>query len=244
MKEFPEINFEPIPWCQDCYWVKNEERWITKTLNYLLGDFYIQEPASLLAALALNPQVGERVLDLCASPGSKTTQIVQILSQKGTIVANDVNLERVKILITNLRKFGALNMLVTVFDGRDFPKKESFDKVLVDAPCTSVGSDLKSVYKWNKEAVKRLSKLQKELVVSGFELLKPGGTLVYSTCTISVEENEKIVEFLLERFKGKAKLEYFFPKNITFSALLPSTVRIYAYQNGTENFFVAKIRKV
>ena len=149
-EDFKEIKFTPVPWCKDCYFVEEKDRWITKSLNYILGDFYLQEPASLIAVLALDPKPGEKVLDLCAAPGSKTTQICQSMRLKGTIVANEPNIERAKILVANLRRWGAMNTIVTCYDGRKFPLREAFDKILVDAPCTGIGNDLKSVYKMEK----------------------------------------------------------------------------------------------
>jgi len=147
---FKGIEFSPVGWYKDCYFVDERERWITKSLNYLLGDFYLQEPASLIAVSILDPKPGEKVLDLCAAPGSKTTQICQEMKLRGTIVANEPNVDRAKILVGNLRRWGAMNTIVTCYDGRVFPLKETFDKVLVDAPCTGIGSDLRSIYKWKK----------------------------------------------------------------------------------------------
>lgn len=245
-KEFEGVKFFEIPWDKnkEHYFVNEKDRWITKSLNYLLGDFYLQEPASILAVLILDPKPNEKILDLCAAPGSKTTQIAQRMKLKGTIVANEPNIERAKILVANLRKCGVMNAIVTCYDGRNFPLKETFDKVLVDVPCTSIGSDLKSIYKWNKKALERLAILQKELIVSSFESLKRGGILVYSTCTISKEENEEVVKFLLKKYKGKASLLKIQVENINYSpGLLDGTIRVYPYQNFTESFFVAKIQK-
>jgi NOL1/NOP2/sun family putative RNA methylase len=244
-ENFKEVKFTPVPWCKGCYFVEEKDKWITKSLNYILGDFYLQEPASLIAVLALDPKPGEKVLDLCAAPGSKTTQICQSMRLKGTIVANEPNIERAKILVANLRRWGAMNTIVTCYDGRKFLLRETFDKVLVDAPCTGIGNDLKSVYKWKKETTERLSQLQKQLIVSGFEALKKGGILVYSTCTISKEENEKVIEFLLKKYKGKAIAEEIQLEGIKFTpGMVKNTIRIYPYQNLTESFFVAKIKKL
>lgn len=244
LKKFREIELEKVPWHENCFFVKRKDRWITKTLSYILGDFYLQEPASLLSVKILDPQPGEKVLDLCAAPGSKTTQINQYLGLKGTIVANDWSLERLKILLSNLRRWGTFNTIVTHYDGTKFPLKNFFDKVLVDAPCSGVGTDLKSIYKWQEISVRKLQKVQKQLVIAGFEALKRGGEIVYSTCTISKEENEEVVTFLLEKYKGKIELMEISLSGINFSSgLIKNTIRIYPYQNGTESFFVAKLKK-
>lgn len=243
-EEFPSVKFSPVPWAPNFFWIEKKDRWITKSLSFLLGEFYLQESASSLAVLVLDPRPGELILDLCAAPGSKTTQIGEMLRQSGTIVANDISWERTKILKTNIQKQGLMNAIVLNEDGRKIPLKETFDKVLVDAPCTALGTGVKSIAQWNFKTVKKLSDLQKQLIVAGFEMLKSGGRLIYSTCTITKEENEEVVQFLLKKYPGKISLEEIEPKDIKFvPGLIKGTVRIYPYFNRTESFFVASFIK-
>jgi len=202
--------------------------------EHLLGDYYIQELASMLPIIALKPQPEEIILDLCSAPGSKTTQACSKMNNTGTIIANEVSLGRIKILASNLERCGVANTIITKKDGVAFCKrilrenlirhdpkfkggvdKENlgslyFDKILVDAPCSGEGtlrSSPKTYLMWNIKTIKNLPKIQKNLVVSALEILKIGGELIYSTCTHAPEENEGVVDYLLKEFKGKIKLE-------------------------------------
>jgi len=160
-----------------------------RSLEHLLGYYYVQEIASMLPVLALEPKPGQIVLDLAASPGSKTTQIVAKMRNRGTLVANEISLGRIKILASNTERCGVTNMVITKKEGAALCMKLkslgfTFDKILIDAPCSGEGT-LRSTpltYKmWNINTVKRLSKIQKNLIANALEILKPEGELVYST---------------------------------------------------------------
>lgn len=181
-----------------------------RSLEHLLGYYYIQELASMLPIIALAPRENELILDLAASPGSKTTQISARMNNTGTIIANEISLGRIKILASNLERCGCTNAIITKKDGiafcerikKYFPELK-FDKILVDAPCSGEGtlrSTPKTYQMWNPKTIFNLSKLQKYLVASAIEILKPNGVLVYSTCTHAPEENEEVVDFVLEKF--------------------------------------------
>jgi len=198
-----------------------------RALEHLLGYYYIQETASMLPPLVLNPQPEEKVLDLCASPGSKTTQIASRMENTGLIIANEVKFGRIKILAANIERCGVMNTIMTRRDGialcKRFAKEgiishESnsedrlikknqgfslFDKILLDAPCSGEGtirSTSRTLEMWNPKTIENLSKLQKSLIASCIEVLKPNGILVYSTCTHAPEEDEEVVDFALKNF--------------------------------------------
>jgi len=234
-----------------------------RALEHLLGYYYIQELSSMLPVIAMNPQADERILDLCSAPGSKTTQISAKIKNTGTIIANEISLGRIKILASNLERCGVTNTLITKKDGITLCKKLKkmnfyFDKILVDAPCSGEGtlrSSPKTCIMWNIKTIETLSKTQKRLFESAFEILKPNGELVYSTCTHAPEENEAVVDFILKTFKDKIKIEEIklpikFRQGITqlenekFNPEVKKCARIYPQDNNTEGFFLAKMRKV
>lgn len=233
-----------------------------RALEHILGYYYIQEISSMLPVLVLDPKPGEKVLDLCASPGSKTTQIAARMNNQGLIIANEVKLDRVKILSANLERCGVMNVILTRRDGialcNKFEKEKIFfDKILVDAPCSGEGtirSSPKTFEMWNIKTVEYLSKLQKALISSAIKILKPNGTLIYSTCTHSPEEDEEIIDFALRNFKDikieKIELPVKMRKGITkwkekeYIEDVKLSCRIYPQDNNTEGFFLAKIRRL
>ncbi len=232
-----------------------------RALEHLLGYYYIQEIASMLPVLVLNPKENERVLDLCASPGSKTTQIAARMNNTGLIIANEVKFGRIKILSANTERCGISNMIITKRDGIALCKrfKEEnflFDKILLDAPCSGEGtirSAPKGLEMWNIKTIENLSKLQKSLIASATEILKPNGELVYSTCTHAPEENEEVIDFALKNFDVKIE-KMNLPiktrsgiikwKEKEYSEEVKFSCRIYPQDNDTEGFFIAKIKKI
>ena len=169
-------------------------------IEHWLGLFYVQEAAQVLPVLALAPQPGETILDLCAAPGGKCTHIAARMQNRGTLVANEPNGRRQQALLANINRLGILNVLVTAYRGENFPQRARFDRVLVDAPCSGEGSTRKDPTLQQgipPRTIHRLAEFQKRLIVHAFDLLRPGGTLVYSTCTFAPEENESVVFHLL-----------------------------------------------
>ena len=253
------LSFRKIPWARYGYVVEDESIDLGKTIEHMLGLIYIQAPISMVPVEVLDPKPGEKVLDLCAAPGSKSTQIAQLLGGVGVLVANDISFERVKALASNLQRFGVLNVIVTLMDGRKFPRfaRGCFDKVLVDAPCSSLGIVSKNwgiARSWSPEIAKRLSKTQRQLIVAGFDCLKPGGELVYATCTLTVEENEMVVQYLLEKRENAILAEIDLSSlryrrgivewdDMRFDEELRKTIRIMPYDNWAEGFYVARILK-
>ncbi len=223
------------------------------------GLFYVQELASMLPVIALNPKPGEKVLDIAAAPGSKTTQMAELMKNKGSILANDISEERMQILKKAVTRLG-----ITIIDyhlgdasalGDIYP--ETFDKVLVDAPCSTEGILRYKAHKfleWSLLLIYRITKVQKQLIESGFKALKPGGTMVYSTCAFSPEENEAIVNSLIKKystarieqieFKGvKTRKGLVNWEHLDLNAELARAVRIYPQDNDSIGFFIAKIAK-
>ncbi len=233
-----------------------------RSLEHQLGYYYIQDIASMLPPLILNPKPDETVLDLCASPGSKTTQIAARMQNKGTIIANEISLHRIKILASNLERCGVTNAIITKKEGFALCTKLKqegflFDKILVDAPCSGEGtiiSNSKTLLMWNIKTVFNLSKMQKSLLSSAIEILKPGGEIVYSTCTHSPEEDEEIIDFILKEFPNikieKINLPLKFTQGITnwkdqeYAEDVKYSCRIYPHETQTEGFFIAKLKKL
>ena len=247
----------PIPWCDEGFWIEHKQgrRDVGNLVEHMLGYIYVQEAASMIPPAVLDVSPGDIVLDMCASPGSKASQIAAKLKGEGFLVANDYKGIRLAPLGLNLQRVGATNYLITLQEGRFF-KDKVFDKILVDAPCSGTGTirkSLKTLTIWNPRTIRRLAGTQKQLIATAFECLKPGGTMTYSTCSVEPEENEMVVNSLLERYedaeieafelpikRSPAFLEY---EGMTFDASIRHTLRIWPQDNDTEGFFVAKIRK-
>lgn len=228
------------------------------SIEHLMGYYYIQELSSMLSVLALAPQEGEFVLDLCASPGSKTTQIAAKMNNKGTLIANDLKLDRIRILAANLERCGVTNTLVTKNDAIGLCSRlgkagYKFDKILLDAPCSGEGtlrSSPKTFLMWNEKVVYNLSRQQKKLLAFALKCLKVGGSLVYSTCTHAPEEDEEIVDFALRNFPVKVE-QVILPiktrpglskwQDNDYSKEVEKCCRIYPQDNDTEGFFVSKM---
>ncbi len=229
------------------------------SIEHILGYYYIQELSSMLSVMAFDPYPGEFILDMCASPGSKTTQISAKMENAGTIIANDVKLDRIMILASNLERCGVSNAIVTRNDAIALCAKISksnfrFDKILLDAPCSGEGtlrSSPKTFLMWNPNMIKKLSSMQKKLLAYALKCLKKHGTLVYSTCTHAPEENESVIDFALKNFPVKIEqisLPIKYRKGITswyeesYNEKLKDCCRIYPQDNDSEGFFVAKIK--
>ena len=252
-------RLEQIPWCKEGFWVEHEEgrKDIGCTLEHVLGYCYVQEAASMIPPLVLAPTLREVVLDMCAAPGSKSTQIAQYMQNNGVLVCNDATAKRLAPLSINLQRCGVKNAIVTHMHGNSFKKKGiAFDKILVDAPCSGTGTirkSLKTIRMWNPKMVKRLAATQKKLLESAFLCLKEGGTLVYSTCTLEPEEDEGVVHELLSTHEDaeieKIKLDITRSqvvrefKGKEFDSRVRHCLRIWPQDNDTEGFFVAKLRK-
>ncbi|MBI4142047.1 RsmB/NOP family class I SAM-dependent RNA methyltransferase, partial [Candidatus Woesearchaeota archaeon] len=193
---------EQIPWCPEGFWIshKKDRLDVGNTIEHVLGYYYVQEAASMIPPIVLNPKQNEIVLDMCAAPGSKTSQIAQYMNNEGVLVANDVKGLRLAPLGINIQRMGITNCIITLMKGEGF-KELLFDKILLDAPCSGTGTirkSLKTINIWNPDMVKRISTQQKRLITTAWKVLKSGERLVYSTCSLEPEENEAMIDFLLK----------------------------------------------
>ena len=201
--EKPELPFvkDPVPWEPMGYYYDPEARPGLHPLHEA-GVYYLQEASAMSAVALLDPQPGERVCDLCAAPGGKTTQIAGRMTGEGFLLCNEINPKRARILGQNIERMGVANALVTNEHPQRLADKYPgfFDRVLIDAPCSGEGMFRKeesAVTDWSQETVEMCARRQGEILRSGAKLLRPGGRLVYSTCTFAPEENEQAIENFL-----------------------------------------------
>ncbi len=246
------VSLEKIGFARHGYYY-NASFSLGATPEYLQGFYYLQDAASQLPVQVLNPGQGELVLDMAASPGGKTTQLAQWMSNEGVIVALDSNGARLDALANNLERLSVKNVLAYKKDSRfAFDLGLSFDKVLLDAPCSGNFCVEKDFFKKRSaEDFKDKARVQKELLKAAFKCLKPGGVLVYSTCSLEPEENELVVQWFLENFEvsladtglevGDEGLTRVFGKELVGSLSL--TKRFWPHKTGTEGFFIAKLIK-
>ena len=227
------------------------------TLEIAFGFYYMQALTSMLPPLVLNPTVKDIVLDLCSAPGSKTTQLAEMMSNRGVLVVNELEMKRIKALAFNLDKMNFLNCGIVNSRGEILSKyyNSYFDKILVDAPCSGLGIIQKKneVGKWwSLERVKNLTEIQNKLLVSAIKMLKVGGELVYSTCTLTPEENELIINRILEKYpvdvepvelpiKHHKGLTKYSKENL--DKRLANAIRIFPWEVDSDGFFLIKLKK-
>jgi NOL1/NOP2/sun family putative RNA methylase len=230
---------------------------IGSTFEIAFGFYYLQGLTSMFPPIVLNPRPNEKVLDLCSAPGSKSTQLAELMANKGTLVVNEIQLERVKALVFNLDKMSFLNYGVINSKGEILSKyyEEEFDKILVDAPCSGLGIIQKKseVNKWwSIDRVNRLTDLQTRLLVASIKMLKPGGEVVYSTCSLTVEENELIIDKILKKYpvevcdiqlpiNHKPGFTKYQAKELNPD--LKKAIRIFPWETDSDGFFLIKLRK-
>lgn len=249
-------QLEPIPWCAEGFWIQRAEADealpLGSVAEHLSGLFYIQEASSMLPVSALIDRVPqpETVMDMAAAPGSKTTQLAALMQNQGAIVANEFSASRVKVLHANLSRCGVSNTALTHFDGRVFGAAlpEQFDAILLDAPCSGEGvirKDADALRNWSLESTHDIAATQRDLLESAFHALKPGGTLVYSTCTLNRIENQQVIEDLLQRYPQAVEID-----SLTGlfagaeQALTPEGfLHVFPMLFDSEGFFVARLRK-
>ncbi|MCU6345708.1 16S rRNA (cytosine(1407)-C(5))-methyltransferase RsmF [Enterobacter quasiroggenkampii] len=245
----------PVPWCAEGFWIERDDEDavpLGSTAEHLSGLFYIQEASSMLpvAALFADGNSPERVMDVAAAPGSKTTQIAARMGNRGAILANEFSASRVKVLHANISRCGIHNVALTHFDGRVFGAAlpEAFDAILLDAPCSGEGvvrKDPDALKNWSVESNLEIAATQRELIESAFHALRPGGTLVYSTCTLNRDENEDVCLWLKAQYPDAVE---FLPLDDLFAsaqeAVTPEGfLHVFPQIYDCEGFFVARLRK-
>ena len=253
----------PVPWCPEGFFIDDARgETVGRDLLHRTGHFYMQEAASMLPVALLDPKPGETVLDLCAAPGSKTTQIASMMQGKGVIIANDVQEKRLWVLRSSLQRMGVTNVIITKRVGQGFARLvEQFDRVLCDAPCTALGTSRKdsdALLKMHDSGVKKLSAIQFQLLETAIHAAKVGGRIVYSTCTLTWEENEQLVLEILNKFGDQVSVfDAGINSNLSLaiddSKLLQEKtgitkqpqpfVRLWPHRYDTEGFFCAVLEK-
>jgi NOL1/NOP2/sun family putative RNA methylase len=249
------VAYEPVDWHDGLLRLPNHSpgtNW-----PYFHGWLHGQEEVSAVPALALDPQPGEKVWDSCAAPGSKTTQLSAMMDDRGVVVGNDNNLGRLSSLRHNAERLGVTNLVVTKQDGRNFSLKpfgfDEFDRAIVDAPCSCEGTIRKNpttLEEWTLEHVHSVAAVQKGILSRAVQATRPGGTVVYSTCTFAPEENEAVVDHVLDTedcevvgfdcpldsVPGVTEWE-----GDSYDPSVERTHRIYPHLNDTGGFYCAKL---
>ena len=251
VEEFLKLTpFEliPVPWTTNGFYYRKEDA-VTKHPHYFAGLYYVQEPSAMLPASRLPVEPGCAVLDLCAAPGGKATELSSRLGGEGILVANDVSPSRAKALYKNLSVWGSKNCCIT----GETPQKLLqtfgcyFDRILVDAPCSGEGmfrKDPSLIADWVERGPLYYAQLQKEILDCAVQMLRPGGMLVYSTCTFSTEEDEDVIAWILEQYPELSLVQPMWSDGfVNGSAPCEKTVRIWPHKIKGEGHFLALIQK-
>ena len=244
-----------VPWIlQGCYYVKESNA--ARHPYYNAGAYYLQEPSAMTPADVLPVEAGDKVLDLCAAPGGKATALGARLSGSGLLVANDISASRARALLHNIETFGIVNAAVTnavpAALAERFPG--FFDKVLVDAPCSGEGmfrKDEDTVKAWSTDKPAKCAAVSRSIVLSAADMLRPGGMMLYSTCTFAPEENEGVIAHLLKERPGMELVPIPAREGFASGIALPGAdpacaercVRLWPHRIGGEGHFMALLRK-
>lgn len=251
------FHLEPIPWCKEAFYYKHELDRPGKHVYHAAGLYYIQDASAMAPAEALQPQPGENILDLCAAPGGKTTQIAAKMKGKGLLVANEIDDKRIKALVENLERCGVTNAVVLNENPLRLASRFAgfFDRILIDAPCSGEGmfrKDEEVCERWSLRAVEKCADLQLEILTAAVPMLRPGGRLVYSTCTFNPTENEAIIQRFLAEHPDFSLIpvpqeKYFQPGRPEWveepHAELKQTARLWPHHLRGEGHFVAVMEK-
>ncbi len=242
-----EDLLEPVPWQPGGYYLHNASLLGAHPLHEA-GAYYIQEPSAMTAVSVLEPKPGERVLDLCAAPGGKSTQIADRLAGEGLLVCNEPVPSRAKILSRNIERMGVTNALVVSADPDQLCQRwqDCFDAILVDAPCSGEGMFRRhpeTRLEWDEQSPMGCAQRQTRILNAAVRMLRPGGRLVYSTCTLNLEENDQVVTALLAEHPELEPVPFRLPVNSGVLAAPEGTLHLYPHQFKGEGHFVAMVRK-
>ena len=240
------FHLTQIPWVENGFYYLPDEP-VSKHPHYFAGLYYIQEPSAMIPASRLPVRPGERVLDLCAAPGGKATELGVKLAGDGLLVANDISSSRAKGLLKNLEIFGIGNILVTSEDPAKLKEyfPEFFDKILIDVPCSGEGmfrKDPAMIRSWKKNGPSHYAPIQRNIADIAVQMLKPGGMLLYSTCTFSTLENEGAIQYLLERHPALKLIPLKHYAGFVKSSLT-HCIRVYPHKVSGEGHFAALLSK-
>lgn len=250
------FQIRPLPGMPAFHRIENAPVPISMTAEHWLGWIYVQQASTGVAAPALGPQPRERVLDLCSAPGGKTTHMADLMKDSGCIVASEISESRIRGLLGNVYRLAHPNILVVAADGREFPEGPQFDRVLVDAPCSGEGTLRRRggrVPNQSRSFLAHVTRLQRLLLEKAVRVTRPGGIILYATCTFSPEENEAVVSDALERLPIEleplslsvthaAGLSSF--EGLRFDPRLEGAARIYPQHLDSGGLFLAKLRKL
>ncbi len=258
LNENYNISTEIVPGVPDALLIIEDENGLLgKTIEHICGLYYIQSLSSMLPPLVLDPAENDIVLDLCAAPGSKTTELGELMNNRGTLISNEIQNDRLRMLVYNIERMNLVNTGVVHSKGELLSKvyADNFDKVLVDAPCSGLGIVQKKGEVgdwWSKKRAEGLGELQLRLLIAAVKMTRPGGEIVYSTCTLTVEENEMVLDTVLRKYPVEV-IDIDLPfeaedgiisyNDITLNPTLKKAKRILPWQSGSEGFFIIKLRK-
>lgn len=236
---------ESIPWTQDGFYYDNS-LFPAKCALYHAGLFYLQDPSAMYPAENLGVEPGDRVLDMCAAPGGKSTKIASMLGGEGVLVANDISQTRVKALVYNLERWGCKNAIITNESPENLCKHFTgyFNKILIDAPCSGEGmfrKDDEALDAWGKYDKSKFTQIQSELLGYAARLLAPGGTIIYSTCTFDDAEDEKIIQGFLAEYDDFQVEELTKVGGITDGIGIKEAARLWPHRLRGEGHFTCKL---
>ena len=250
------FKLEPLEWVPYGFNIIKESSNLGSSHDYLQGYYYLQNVASMLPALILDPKPNDLVIDMCAAPGSKATQLAQIMKNKGVLILIDRNRKRISALEMNIRRLGVSNSIILNFDATGLHKlNKKADKILLDAPCTGEGLIRQDKSRKTSKKLKDIAKMasiQKDLLTAGLNSLKPNGELLYSTCSIAPEENEIVINDVLNSLSDYKVIEL--PNNYGENGLikvygkslrkdLKHSQRLYPHLHNTIGFYLCLIKK-
>ena len=254
------VNLDPLDeWSKVGLKVYQSKVPLGATPEYLAGHYMRQSAASMLPVMALDPQPNEKILDMCSAPGGKTSYISQLMANTGTVIANDLRADRISAVVSNLHRLGVRNCVVVNYDGRAYPKvMGGFDRVLLDAPCSGLGvisRDQAVKMTRTVKDIQRTAHLQKELLraaVDAVDAKRGAGVIVYSTCSVSIFENEMVVDYILKNRDVKVvdtglpfgKPGFTKYKEKHFHPSLALTRRYYPHSHNLDGFYVCRLQKL
>lgn len=246
-KMFPHIKKHPI--VENGFLYDEEMYQFGKHIFHEMGVYYLQEPAAMCVSYLLDIKKDDLILDMCAAPGGKSIQAALKLQNTGCIISNDVSKSRCDILLENVERMGISNILISNNDFESIYESylNYFDKIILDAPCSGSGmfrkdNNIKNDWSYNK--VLKFSQLQKQLIAFAFKMLKPGGELIYSTCSFSKEENEDVIEDLLNNYKDSSLIPFEDNKLFYVCKSNPIGIHLFPFKFEGEGHYICKIKKI